>query len=169
MIDMKTRHDISRFFASALILGALCLGGTAIVLAPSSAGIAQAAATSNYVLLEPLPGVSTDTSTACAGGSTSASCQTDFLTYLGGILKLAIAAAGVLAVVMITFGGFEYIMSASVGGKSNAKEIIQNALVGLFLALASYLILYTVNPSLTILKFQLPNNSGNSATLTPGP
>jgi hypothetical protein len=36
----------------------------------------------------------------------------------------------------------------SVTGKSGAKKTIQDAIVGLLLALGSYLILYTINPNL---------------------
>jgi len=53
---------------------------------------------------------------------------------------------------MIMVGGFLWLMS---GGSSNrvskAKEFITNALMGLLLALFSYMLLYTVNPRLTAL------------------
>ncbi|KKR77540.1 MAG: hypothetical protein UU20_C0005G0014, partial [Parcubacteria group bacterium GW2011_GWE2_40_8] len=74
--------------------------------------------------------------------------------YLGWIFKFALAMAGFLAVLMITVGGIIYM--ASGGNESQmtkAKERINNALWGLLLAFASFLLLYTINPQLVSFKF----------------
>ena len=50
---------------------------------------------------------------------------------------------------MIVIGGVEYIISgASESMRGEAKKRIENAIWGLVMALVSYLVLYTINPSL---------------------
>lgn len=55
---------------------------------------------------------------------------------------------GVVAMVSIFYGGLKYFFSVAGGAKENAKDILQNALLGLALALGAYLILNTINPAL---------------------
>lgn len=98
----------------------------------------------NYIPLAPLP------------NTTTASGETNFNTYVVGMFALLIGVATVLAVIMIVIGGIEYISSAAVGGKSDGKEKITQALYGLLLAASCWLILYTVNPDL--LKFDVLNS-----------
>ncbi len=54
---------------------------------------------------------------------------------------------------MIIYGGFEYVYSESLMGKKGGRETIENALLGLLLALSSYLILNTLDPAFTQLHF----------------
>lgn len=98
----------------------------------------------NYTPLVPLPGVS-DKSTGVNLGN-----------YLSNMYKLLIAVAIILAIVMISWAGIEYMGTDSVFGKTDAKGRIQNALGGVVLALTSWLILYTINPNLV--KFNFLNN-----------
>ncbi|MDO8572802.1 MAG: hypothetical protein Q7S11_03490 [bacterium] len=91
---------------------------------------------SAYALLESIPGVA-------AGSAPTLS------TYLRAVFLTGIGLAGVLAVLMIVIGGIQYIGSGmSPSGKSDAKDKITNAIMGLLLALLSWLILNTINPSL---------------------
>ena len=71
--------------------------------------------------------------------------------YLLSLFKIAIGLAGVLAVVMIVVCGIR-MMGESVSGKEAAKECIRNALLGLILAIASWALLYTINPALVSTK-----------------
>ncbi len=91
-----------------------------------------------YCLLVPLPGFgsSINTNTTSVG------------SYLGIILKIAIALAGVLAVVMIVVGGIQYMSTDSMGEKAGGKERMTNAILGLLMALGSYALLNTINPDL---------------------
>jgi len=60
--------------------------------------------------------------------------------------------SGLAAFVMIVWGGVQYMTSAGDPTKtSDAKNKIKNALLGLLLVLASFLILRVINPELTIL------------------
>jgi hypothetical protein len=70
--------------------------------------------------------------------------------YLESAYKFGIAIVGILAVVMIGVGGFMYIVtSAGNAGKlADAKEIITSAILGLVMALLSWLILFVINPDL---------------------
>jgi|GEM_PF-1008733 hypothetical protein len=72
----------------------------------------------------------------------------NFETYVIGIFRTAIILAVVLAVLMIVWGGFEYLSTDSIMGKSDAKKKWENAGFGLALVLAAYLILNTINPNL---------------------
>ena len=55
---------------------------------------------------------------------------------------------------MIVIGGVQIIFSGGSSGKiAEGKKRITEAIWGLILALAAYLILYTINPDLISLKF----------------
>lgn len=73
--------------------------------------------------------------------------------YIGAIYNYLIGIVGIVAIVMIAVGGIIWLTA---GGSSDrigtAKEYIFGAILGLFLALGSYLILYTINPGLTFFK-----------------
>lgn len=73
--------------------------------------------------------------------------------FLSQAFQFGLAIAAALAVIMIVYGGVEIMLSESMGGKSDGKKKIQDALTGLGLALVSWLILYTINPA--ILNFKL--------------
>lgn len=77
----------------------------------------------------------------------------DFKGFLEGAFKIGLAIAATLAVVMITIGGFQYMTTDSVYNKTEGKDKIQNAIVGLLIALLIWLILFTINPNL--LKFDI--------------
>ena len=69
--------------------------------------------------------------------------------YLTWAFRFVLALAGFLAVMMIVIGGVEYIISgANESMRGEAKKRIENAIWGLVMALVSYLVLYTINPSL---------------------
>ncbi|MEI8061841.1 MAG: pilin [bacterium] len=68
---------------------------------------------------------------------------------LNSWFRIGIALAGMLAVVMIVIGGFQYATTDSLFGKSEGRTKVDNALFGLALALGTWLILNTINPALT--------------------
>ncbi|MGM0629502.1 MAG: hypothetical protein ACQESA_03690 [Patescibacteria group bacterium] len=72
----------------------------------------------------------------------------NFAQYMVGMVNLLIGVASVLAIIFVTIGGLQYITTDSISNKESGKETIQNALLGLLLALASWLLLYTINPNL---------------------
>jgi hypothetical protein len=70
--------------------------------------------------------------------------------YIVGIYKYAIGIVGILAAVVMMFGGVRWIMAGgNASAISEAKAWIAAALTGLVLVLSSYTILHYINPSLT--------------------
>src|SRR3989344_5264779 len=90
--------------------------------------------------------------------------------YVLNLIKIGIGVASGLAVLAIAYSGIKYMMSDVVTNKSDAVQGIKNALLGLLLAISSYLILYTINPDLTrpVILQQL-DQSAAPATYTPPP
>ena len=69
--------------------------------------------------------------------------------YFAALYKYLIIAAGIIAVAMITNAGFGWVMSAGDSQKiTHAKTRIGQALMGLFIAVASYFVLNMINPEL---------------------
>jgi hypothetical protein len=123
-----------------------------LILVPT---IAQAALES-YILLEPLPCVPNTKSandTTCATLGVTNMPLEDYIDY---VFKFSIALAAFLAVIVIIWGGFEYMTTESFSGKGNAKKRIQGALTGLLMVLASYLILRTIDPRLVEINTSIP-------------
>jgi hypothetical protein len=74
---------------------------------------------------------------------------TDFVSYIVAIYKFGIGAIGVCAMLMIIIGGYMYIASAgNAATMGKAKGVIQDALIGLIMAFASWVLLYAINPDL---------------------
>jgi len=98
----------------------------------------------NYKFETGIPGI------VGPGQSLQALSLNDFIVKL---IKILFPLAGILAFVMIVWAGFEY---ATSGGDTNkqkdAQDRIANAIIGLVLLFAFYLIIYTINPD--ILKTQ---------------
>ncbi len=70
--------------------------------------------------------------------------------YISSLYTFLVQAAIILAVLMIVIGGFKYLFALGNQGKlSDAKETIQVAIIGLVLALTSYLLFNLINPRIT--------------------
>ena len=68
--------------------------------------------------------------------------------YITGIYRVSVGLGAILAAIMIVYGGFRYLLAATLPGVKEGKEVIQNAFIGLVVLLSSYLILNTINPAL---------------------
>ncbi|MFZ1735784.1 MAG: pilin [Candidatus Moraniibacteriota bacterium] len=104
----------------------------------------------NYTPLENLPGFDGQSG--------------DFATYFGNLYKLALWIVGISALFMLVVGGFLYLSSA--GNTSllgTAKKYIYSALIGLVIALISWLLLDTINGDLTNLKLSGLNGAIGTA------
>ncbi len=88
-----------------------------------------------YVPLEPLPGF-------------DQSGQSDFSFFLNALFKISIAVGAIIALAMLVYSGIVYMVSGAIGTKSAALKRIQASLWGLLLLIASWLLLYTINPRL---------------------
>lgn len=121
-MNNKNKKRLIFFFNTALFL--------------FSAGIlkVRAAAPLVYTPMENIPG----------SGKTS-----DFFTYVSAIYRFGIWTIGISAMLMIMIGGYIYLTSAgNTAQTGKAKNIITDAIIGLILAMVSYLLLYTINPDL---------------------
>ncbi len=88
------------------------------------------------------------------GSVTGGQNVTNFGDYLKRVYEIGITVTITLAVLYLVIGGFAYMTSGiSITGKEGAKSKITNALLGLALALLSYVILNTISPQFT--KFSL--------------
>lgn len=94
-------------------------------------------------------------------GSTSSS------FFLQNLVPLLISIAGGLAVIRIIIGGVQYMTTDAWNGKADAKSTIQQALLGLLLAMASYTILYTLNPELLNIKIAPASQNAGGDALSP--
>ncbi len=78
--------------------------------------------------------------------------ETFFGRYVSSFYIFFAGVAGILAVVVMMWGGFHYITSAGNPQKmKQGQEIISNAVIGLILVLTSYVLLRTINPNLVSL------------------
>ena len=74
----------------------------------------------------------------------------NFIVYLENLYRFGIAIVAILAIFMISFGSFVYVVT-SAGNASkmmDAKDMIYSAIFGLILALVAFLFLYLINPDL---------------------
>ncbi len=131
-----------------------------IIISQGLGGKIALGAIDSYKLIEPIPCID-GTGNGCENGLIN---NVNVDTYIAYIFKIAIALAGFLAVVMIIYGGFTYMLSESITSKSGAKDTIKNAVLGLLGALSSFLILQTIDPRLvnintTIPKIQVKDDS----------
>ncbi|KKP98134.1 MAG: hypothetical protein US79_C0003G0059 [Parcubacteria group bacterium GW2011_GWC1_38_17] len=85
-------------------------------------------------------------------------------SYLESIYRWGIGLVGVLVLIQLIRGGLMYMVSGAVEQKANAKGIITDALIGLVLALASFIIINVLNPRLTIITEPV---LGIPSTITP--
>ena len=72
----------------------------------------------------------------------------DLGPFMEKVFAGGISLGAILAVLRLAWAGFSYMASDLPGVKSNAKEIIGDTLLGLFLLLGIWLILYQINPEI---------------------
>ncbi len=87
------------------------------------------------------PCASVDSSVCDGLTNTSGGSGSDLAGIINGYIKLALIGIGVLAVIVLIYGGIKYITSA--GNKNNitsAKTVIMYGIAGLVLAISAYAI-----------------------------
>lgn len=70
--------------------------------------------------------------------------------YITGLYKFLLGFAAIFAVLMLMIGGLQYVAAPGGSGATAAKKRITNAVTGMVLLFCVYLILYTVNPKMTV-------------------
>lgn len=72
--------------------------------------------------------------------------------YVSGVYRYLLSISVTIAIVMVMIGGVQYVIGGGAQEQvSKGKERIVNAVTGLILLLSVFVILYTVNPQLTVL------------------
>jgi hypothetical protein len=104
-----------------------------------------------YIPLEPIQGLSLDTRS-----------PDSLPLLLNQIFMILFSLGGLLAVVMLTVGGIQYMISSAVPTKKEGLERARAAIYGILILASSYLILYTINPNLTQMQFLLPTIAQNT-------
>lgn len=110
-------------------------------------------ASGDYTVLAPLPCIEGGGITCTTGGNGAVQKTVNFKTYVQYTINLLIGLSAVVAVVMIVWGGIEYMFTASFSGKKMGLEKVTHAIYGLVLVLTSYIILRTIDPRLV----EIPN------------
>ncbi len=107
------------------------------------------------IIFEPqvgIPGGKIGTTTIAPGAAIPVT-PTTFAHYLNAFYNWAIGAIIVIGIVMIIFGGFQWMAAGGNATKiTAAKERIFSALLGILLAVGSYTLLNLINPSLVRLE-----------------
>ncbi len=84
----------------------------------------------------------------------------DITNYFQWVFSFGISLAGIFAVLMIVIGGIEYVAAYGDPNRiSSARNRINQALLGLLLAICAWLILYTINPNFIKGTFTIPSIS----------
>lgn len=161
MINNKQFTTYKRALYSLFIVSCLLFISTEAFAQATTprVNVPQGVAPTEYQLLEPIPQL-------LSPGSTS---STNAAVFLVGLFKLLIGLAGVMAVIMIIYGGVIKMSSDAVSEQSKANEIISNAIWGLIFAIAAWLILYTINPRLVEIKFDIKPVETTNATVPGAP
>ena len=134
----KNKIKVKKSFAPVM-LAAVVLMFLAMILMPMIALAADICAKDEIVLQVPIPGI-----------PGIGYCVKGFPEYLEAIYNFFIGVSGILAVIMIMLGGFQWLIAGGNPTKiAGAKTTILSALAGLTLVLASYTILNLINPNLT--------------------
>lgn len=127
-------HKNKNFFIAIFLL--VFLGGMLVSIPETNAqGF-------NYQLLEKIPGKEG------VGGN-------DLSEYIKAIYSTALIIIVLSAVLMVSIGGFMYLTSAgNTAAMGTAKGVIFDAVIGLVIALAAWLLLNVINPDLVNIKIK---------------
>jgi hypothetical protein len=111
---------------------------------------AQESPQPEIVIQVPIPGV-----TFPCSNQTGKQCVESFGEYINGFYKYFAGAMGVIAAMMVMWGGIKWLTA---GGNSSrvkdAKDTVYSAMIALLLTFGSYILLYSINPE--IVKLRLP-------------
>ncbi len=140
------------FVATIIFIGFLLIA----LLLPTQTNATPNSSTPNLTIPDlkiPIPTMEKFTAiSACPGDSTKL-CIPWIGQYISGVYKYATGIVGILATVILMFGGVRWLTAGgSAEAVSDAKAWIGASLTGLVLVMCSYLILSTINPDLVNLK-----------------
>ncbi|MFH1171378.1 MAG: pilin, partial [bacterium] len=138
----------SAVFAFVLLVATLLLG----MLFPDTQRAWAAEATQPEIVVEVgIPGVTF----SCSPKFPGKQCVHDFAEYIGGFYKFFAGVIGIIAALMVMWGGVKWLTASGNSSKvQDAKDTIYSAIIALVLTFGSYALLFTINPQ--IVKLELP-------------
>ncbi len=77
------------------------------------------------------------------GEVTSVSGSPEYVTVL---YRYALGIVTLVAIIMVVYGGFRYLLGATTGDVKSGRKVIEDAIGGMVILFLAYIILYTVNP-----------------------
>ncbi len=89
----------------------------------------------------------------------------DLGSFINAAFRAALSLGAIFAVMRIAWAGFKYMTSDGGEGKSHAKEILGNVVIGILILMGIWLILTQINPqilSLKALKLEVPGTTTGS-------
>lgn len=75
-------------------------------------------------------------------------CAQDLSQMVNGAFQISISLGAILAMLRIGYAGYLYMGSDFWSNKQHAKEVFRDAIIGLLILLAIYLILFQINPDI---------------------
>ncbi len=88
--------------------------------------------------------------------------------YVRAVYIYFIWIIGILSTVMVIYGGIRWVAAAGNPGRiSDARETVNNAIIGLIIALTSYTLLFTIDPNLTRLNLKVSAVNKAPAVIDP--
>jgi hypothetical protein len=156
--------------------GGICQAEPVSALSMVGEAVTKAAAGSNA---KPVPPIPFTLNVPIPGYTPPADMTEAFNTYIYAVYRYAISIAAIAATIMFIYGAFRYLVGSSLGDVARGKEVMIDAVIGLFLILSATMILRTINPALTQLKSIVPTDietkvfdtisDAGYSTLTGGP
>ncbi len=131
------------FIAVITAISSVLLVGVRVMAAPDPNAITESTAIT-FTPEIPIPGI--------FSGLTNIT-STSIGTYIRAIFIFFIWSVGILATVMVIYGGIKWVAAAGNPGRINdARDVINNAIIGVLIALSSVVLLNTINPNLVNFK-----------------
>lgn len=151
--DVKCSSVISNAASCrAIVDGGICMEASSVLnYAPETS---SAAPSTQPAFITPDPGIDVPGLTFSPTPQvTKGVVSIPFLAqYIAAMYNYLIGVALIVAAVMLVYGGFRYVLGATVGDIKTGKEIVFNALVGLGLVLGAFTLLRMVSPPAATLK-----------------
>lgn len=151
-INLDFRESIAnagnhRFYVRASIDGRQITRSGVVQVTATGADVAKQAAPS---FAEGPPQAGPVTLEVAIGNLTQAA---SIAEYIAAVFRYALSIGGIIATVMVVYGGVKWLVAAGDSGKiTEAKGVITNAILGLIILLGTYLLLFTINPEIVRLR-----------------
>lgn len=152
---MTYRHATIVSCLALMLAFALPTSVNAVLKCP--AGVDSAEVAKSWIALQlPIPSITItctdDADTENKSDDVTKDYVKDLGAYIGGLYKYFVGVIGIIAAVMVFFGGLKWLTAGGNASRvKDAKDTIFAALIAILIAFGSYTLLYTINPKLVVL------------------